>query len=106
MAHMMTRMTRITHWLDSHDSLARWLAGSQLMSRPLVTNTKKFKGLKLKKSSGRLLATNWRNIVTKCKFLVASLYNVNDTTHSMARSIRFDCLKISWTKVGIDMEVK
>ena len=28
MAHMMTRMTR---WLDSHDSLARWLA---VLSRP------------------------------------------------------------------------
>ena len=26
MAHMMTRMT---HWLDSHDSLARWLAVCQ-----------------------------------------------------------------------------
>ena len=35
MAHMMTRMTRKTHWLDSHvlmhDSLARWLAGSQFV---------------------------------------------------------------------------
>ena len=31
MAHMMTRMTRTTHWLDSHDSLARWLAGSQFV---------------------------------------------------------------------------
>ena len=39
-------------------------------------------GSKLKKSSGRLLATNWRNIVARCKFLVASLYNVNDTAHS------------------------
>ena len=39
-------------------------------------------GSKLKKSSGRLLATNWRNIVAKCKFLVASLYNVNDAAHS------------------------
>ena len=29
MAHMMTRMTRMTHWLDSHDSLARWLAVCQ-----------------------------------------------------------------------------
>ena len=39
-------------------------------------------GSKLKKSSGRLLATNWRNIVASCKFLVASLYNVNDVAHS------------------------
>ena len=29
MAHMMTRMTRMTHWLDSHDSLARWLTVCQ-----------------------------------------------------------------------------
>ena len=36
---------------------------------------------KLKKSSGRLLATNWRNIVARFKFLVASLYNVNDAAH-------------------------
>ena len=39
-------------------------------------------GSKLKKSSGCLSATNWRNIVTRCKFLVASLYHVNDTAHS------------------------
>ena len=39
-------------------------------------------GSKLKKSSGCLLATNWRNIVTRCKFLVPSLYHVNDTAHS------------------------
>ena len=30
MAHMMTRMTRMTHWLDSNDSLARWLAVCQV----------------------------------------------------------------------------
>ena len=29
MAHMMTRMTRMTRWLDSHDSLARWLTVCQ-----------------------------------------------------------------------------
>ena len=49
-----------------------------------------------------LLATNWRNIVARCKFLVASLYNVNDTIHSMVISIRFDCLQ---TKVSINLEV-
>ena len=37
--------------------------------------------------------TNWRNVVITCKFLVASLYDVNDAAHSMVRSIRFDCLK-------------
>ena len=46
-----------------------------------------------------LLATNWRNIVAGCKFLVASLYNVNDAIHSMVISIRFDCLR---TKVSIN----
>ena len=30
-------------------------------------------GSKLKKSSGHLLATNRRNVVARCKFLVASL---------------------------------
>ena len=40
-------------------------------------------GLKLKKSSGRLLATNWRNIVAWCKFLVASSYNVNDAAQGL-----------------------
>ena len=39
-------------------------------------------GSKLKKSSGRLLATNWRNIVARCKFLVTSSYNVNDAARS------------------------
>ena len=43
-------------------------------------------GLKLKKSSGRLLATNWRNIVARYKFLVASLYNVNEAAHSIRAS--------------------
>ena len=38
-------------------------------------------GSKLKKSSIRLLTTNCRNIVARCKFLVGSLYNVNDTAH-------------------------
>ena len=33
MAHMMTRMT---HWLDSHDSLARWLAVCQDPPKILV----------------------------------------------------------------------
>ena len=64
-----------------------------------------FSGLEIKKSSGRLLATNWRNIITRCKFLVASLYNVNDAAHSLVRSIRFDWLKISRTEVGLNWEV-
>ena len=44
------------------------------------------------------MATNQRNIVTRCKFLVASLFNVNDAAHRTGRSIRFDCLKISRKK--------
>ena len=39
-------------------------------------------GSKLKKWSGHLLAINWRNVVARCKFLVASFYNVNDAAHS------------------------
>ena len=35
-------------------------------------------GLEIKKSLGHLLATNWRNLVARCKFLVASLYNQNN----------------------------
>ena len=49
--------------------------------------------------------TNWRNLVTRCKFLVASLYNVNDAAHTMVQSVRFDCLKISRTEVSINLEV-
>ena len=60
---------------------------------------------KLKKSSGHLLATNWRNIVGRCKFLVASLYILNDAANTMAQSIRFDCFKISRTEVGKNLEV-
>ena len=40
MAHMMTRMTRMTHWLDSHDSLARWLAVCQDPPQITVLNLK------------------------------------------------------------------
>ena len=49
-------------------------------SVPSVSKLKQ--GSKLKKSSGRLFATNWRNIVATCKFLIASLYNVNDAAQS------------------------
>ena len=55
-------------------------------------------GLKLKK----IFPSNWRN---KVKFFVTSLYNVNDAALSMVQSIRFDCLKILWTEVGINLEV-
>ena len=44
--------------------------------------------------------------MARCKFfLVASLYNVNDAAHSVARSVRFDCLRISRTEVSINLEV-
>ena len=45
---------------------------------------KRNQGSKLKKSSGRLLATNWRNVVARYKFLVASLYDVNEAAHSIS----------------------
>ena len=43
-------------------------------------------------------------MVARCRFLVG-LNNFNDAYHSMARSVRFDCLKISQTEVGINLEV-
>ena len=58
-------------------------------------------GLKLKK----IFRSHWRNKATRCKFLVASLHNVNDAALSMVQSIRFDCLKILWTEVGVNLEV-
>ena len=48
------------------------------------------------------MATNWRNVVARCKFLDASLYNVNDATHSMVITIRFGCLQ---TEVSINLKV-
>ena len=78
--------------------------GSQEKQTSKASNFIK-QGSKLKKSRGRLLVTNWRNIVPRCKFLVAILYNVNDAAHSMVQSIRFYCLKISRTEVSIDFEV-
>ena len=81
----------------------------QFLWEPGKTNFKSFKflktGLRIKKSSGRLLVTNWRNIVARCKFVVVSLYNVNYAAHSMVQSIRFHCLKISRTEVSINLEV-
>ena len=44
-------------------------------------------------------------MVARCRFLVASLFDVNDAAHSMAQAIRFDCLKISRTEVSINLEV-
>ena len=43
-------------------------------------------------------------MVARCRFLVG-LNNFNDAYHSMALSVRFDCLKISQTEVGINLEV-
>ena len=41
-------------------------------------------GFEVKKSSGCFLVINWRSIANRCKFLVSSLYNVNDVAYSMA----------------------
>ena len=49
--------------------------------------------------------TQEKYVVARCKFLITSLYNVNDTAHSMAQSIRYDCLKILQTEVGMNLEV-
>ena len=55
-------------------------------------------GSKFKKILWSPMVTNWKN-------LVASLYNVNAAAESTTRSIRFDCLKILRTEVGINLEV-
>ena len=47
----------------------------------------KSQGSKLKKSLGRLLATNWRNIVAKCKFSVANFYNQNNVQVPLVESV-------------------
>ena len=47
----------------------------------IIVGNMVIQGSKLKKSQGRLLATNRRNIVARCRFLVASLQNVNDAAH-------------------------
>ena len=44
-------------------------------------------------------------IVARCKFLVASLYNVNYTAHSMAQSITLYCLKMLQIEDGINVEL-
>ena len=45
-------------------------------------------GSKLKNSLGRLLATNWRNLVAKRKFSVASLYiNQNSVQVPLVESV-------------------
>ena len=49
-----------------------------------------WQGSKLKKSLGGLLATNWRNIVARCKFLVASLFNVQVP---LVESV---CYRLAW----------
>ena len=62
--------------LESHAFVKRASTENRLLwlRKPI----KKSQGSKLKKCLGQLLATNWRNIVARCKFLIASLHNVND----------------------------
>ena len=65
-------------------------------------------GLEIKKKNPQISCwqpTQEKCIVARCKFLVTSLYDVNDAAHSMAQSIRFDCLKILRTEVGMNLEV-
>ena len=93
---ILIRINYLSIYLESklHISQVPTLKPKVTIRKLLAYKAKK----KLKKSSGRLLATNWRNIVTRGKFLVASLFNVNDATHSTVQSIRFDCF-------GINLEV-
>ena len=50
-------------------------------------------GSKLKKSLGRFLATNWRNIVARCKFSVTSLYNQNNFQVPLVESVWY---RLAW----------
>ena len=81
----------------------------QFLWEPGQTNFKSLKfhktGLKIKTILRSPSGDQLENIVTRCKFLVVSLYNVNDAAHNMGQSIRFDCLKISRTEVSINLEV-
>ena len=59
-----------------------YLPAGYLPARQISTQ-----GSKLKKSLGHLLATNWRNIVARCKFSVASLYNQNNVQVLLVESV-------------------
>ena len=58
----------------SNGDLFKTLTNAHLAIAHHRDKTEHYQGSKLKKSSGRLLATNWRNVIARCKFLVASLY--------------------------------
>ena len=58
-------------------------------------------GLEIKE----ILRSPEKYMVARCRFLVTGLNNFNDAYHSMALSVRFDCLKISQTEVGINLKV-
>ena len=60
--------------------------GTNHKQEGLHTQSLSWSGLEIKKI---LRWTNWRNIVARCKFLVASLYNVNDAAHSQFHAARF-----------------
>ena len=61
--------------------------GRFLVSYEQLTLIIIIQGSKLKKLLGRLLATNWRNIVARCKFSVASLYNQNNFQVPLVESV-------------------
>ena len=73
--------------------------GTNHKQEGLHTKSLSWSGLEIKKI---LRWTNWRNIVARCKFLVASLYNVNDAAHSQFHAARFTkTRKISRNSVEI-----
>ena len=56
--------------------------------------TTQYAGLEIKKKPlGRLLATNWRNTVARCKFSVASLYNQNNFQVPLVESVWY---RLAW----------
>ena len=81
------KASRISIWLaECSQSSYRHLktTAKRLLILPATqANVTRHAGLEIKKSSGCLLANNWRNIVARCKFLVSSFYNVNDAAQGL-----------------------
>ena len=81
------KASRISIWLaECSQSSCRHLktTANRLLILPATqANVTRRAGLEIKKSSGCLLANNWRNIVARCKFLVSSFYNVNDAAQGL-----------------------
>ena len=77
LAHMMTRMT---HWLDSHDSLARWLAVCQDPQVDRLGNIIIYYNTMQKKYPSVIFSTQtailWVDLVVLCSPIFSLLHNI------------------------------